>query len=106
MCKSIFQLAQYSSPAFLALAHVIEMAIREGAYGAGDRLPSQRMLADLLGLHVNTVCRALRETRRRGLTSGNRRKERGYLELPRRADSPNTVPGPKAALRPFRGFSA
>lgn len=74
MCRSIFQLAQDSGPAYLALAGAIEMAIREGAYQAGDRLPSQRLLADFLGLHVNTVCRAFRETGRRGLTSGNRRQ--------------------------------
>jgi DNA-binding transcriptional regulator YhcF (GntR family) len=32
------------------------------------------MLADFLGLHVNTVNRAMRETARRGLTTGSRRR--------------------------------
>jgi GntR family transcriptional regulator len=73
MNKSIFQLAPWAGPAYLALADAIELAIRAGSVQAGDRLPPQRMLADFLGLHVNTVNRAFRETRQRGLTSGNRR---------------------------------
>jgi GntR family transcriptional regulator len=73
MNTSIFQLAPWAGPAYLALADAIELAIRAGSVQAGDRLPPQRMLADFLGLHVNTVNRALRETRQRGLTSGNRR---------------------------------
>ncbi|MFL9937047.1 GntR family transcriptional regulator [Paraburkholderia sp. RL18-103-BIB-C] len=73
MNKSIFPLAPWAGPAYLALADAIELAIRAGSVQAGDRLPPQRMLADLLGLHVNTVNRAFRETRQRGLTSGDRR---------------------------------
>jgi GntR family transcriptional regulator len=75
MNKSIFQLAPWAGPAYLALADAIELAIRAGSVQAGDRLPPQRMLADFLGLHVhvNTVNRAFREPRQRGLTSGNRR---------------------------------
>ena len=73
MNKSIFQFGLCAGPAYLALADAIELAIRAGSVQAGDRLPPQRMLADFLGLHVNTVNRAFRETRQRGLTSGNRR---------------------------------
>ncbi|WP_408370651.1 MULTISPECIES: GntR family transcriptional regulator [unclassified Paraburkholderia] len=73
MNKSIFQLAPCAGPAYLALADAVELAILAGSVQAGDRLPPQRMLADFLGLHVNTVNRAFRETRKRGLTSGNRR---------------------------------
>jgi DNA-binding transcriptional regulator YhcF (GntR family) len=39
------------------------------------------MLADFLGLHVNTVNRALRETARRGLTVGSGRKGTIILRL-------------------------
>ncbi len=73
MNKSIFPLAPWAGPAYLALADAIELAIRAGSVQAGGRLPPQRMLADFLGLHVNTVNRAFRETRQRGLTSGDRR---------------------------------
>jgi GntR family transcriptional regulator len=73
MNTSIFQFAPWAGPAYLALADAIERAILAGSVQAGDRLPPQRMLADFLGLHVNTVNRAFRETRQRGLTSGNRR---------------------------------
>jgi GntR family transcriptional regulator len=73
MNKSILQLAPWAGPAYLALADAIEPAIRAGSAQAGDRLPPQRMLADFLGLHVNAVNRAFRETRQRGLTSGNKR---------------------------------
>ena len=73
MNTSIFQFAPWAGLAYLALADAIERAILAGSVQAGDRLPPQRMLADFLGLHVNTVNRAFRETRQRGLTSGNRR---------------------------------
>jgi GntR family transcriptional regulator len=73
MNKSIFRLAPWAGPAYLALADAIELAIQAGSVQAGDRLPPQRILADFLGLHVNTVNRAFRETRQRGLTCGNRR---------------------------------
>ncbi|MFM0631943.1 GntR family transcriptional regulator [Paraburkholderia xenovorans] len=72
MNESIFQLAPCAGPAYLALADAVELAILAGSVQAGDRLPPQQMLADFLGLHVNTVNRAFRETRKRGLTSGNR----------------------------------
>ncbi|WP_084753992.1 MULTISPECIES: GntR family transcriptional regulator [Paraburkholderia] len=82
MDTSIFQLAPWAGPAYLALADAIELAIQAGSVQARDRLPSQRMLADFLGLHVNTVNRVLREARRRGLTIGNRRhRNRGACHI-------------------------
>jgi GntR family transcriptional regulator len=74
-------------PTYLAVADEIESAIRAGRFEVGNRLPSQRMLADFLGLHVNTVNRAMRETARRGLTAGSKR--RGTVILRQSACSGN-----------------
>ena len=67
-------LSSYTGPVYLAVVEAIETAIRAGRFKTGDMLPPQRMLADFLGLHVNTVNRAMRETARRGLTAGSRRR--------------------------------
>ena len=57
-------------PAYLAVVEALQSGIATGRLKPGDRLPLQRLLADFLGLHVNTVNRAMRETARRGLTNG------------------------------------
>jgi DNA-binding transcriptional regulator YhcF (GntR family) len=64
------------------VADEIETAIRSGRFKAGNRLPSQRLLADFLGLHVNTVNRAMRETARRGLTAVSKRSGTVILGQP------------------------
>ncbi|MBC8751585.1 MULTISPECIES: GntR family transcriptional regulator [Paraburkholderia] len=74
MSRWIPDLSAHGGPAYLAIADEIETAIRVGGFKAGDRLPSQRMLADFLGLRLNTVNRAMRETARRGLTTGSARR--------------------------------
>jgi DNA-binding transcriptional regulator YhcF (GntR family) len=56
---------------YLAIAAQIEEAINKGVFVPGDRLPSQRSIADDLGFHLNTVNRAFREVARRGLGRGN-----------------------------------
>lgn len=58
------------TPAYLAIVEEIARGIREGGLQAGERLPTHRLLADLLGLNVSTVTRAYREAARRGLVSG------------------------------------
>ncbi|MFM0211160.1 winged helix-turn-helix domain-containing protein [Paraburkholderia sediminicola] len=63
----------YSGPSYLALASAIEDAIKAGLVRPGEKLPSQRLMADFLGLHVNTVNRGLRELAWRGHTRGNTR---------------------------------
>ncbi|SEB17978.1 GntR family transcriptional regulator [Paraburkholderia sartisoli] len=62
-----------TSPYYLAIADALEEAVHAGVFQTGDRLPSQRILADFLGLHVNTINRAMRESARRGLTRGHTR---------------------------------
>jgi GntR family transcriptional regulator len=61
-------------PVYLAIADAIEKAISAGRLHPGDTLPPQRLLADFMGLHVNTVNRAMREAARRGLTYGKTRR--------------------------------
>jgi len=59
---------------YLAIASQIEQAIRAGIFRAGDRLPSQRAIADGLGFHVNTINAAFKEAARRGLIQGCTRR--------------------------------
>ncbi|CAE6966595.1 winged helix-turn-helix domain-containing protein [Paraburkholderia madseniana] len=56
---------------YLAIAAQIEEAITLGVFAPGDRLPSQRAIADDLGFHRNTVNAAFREAARRGLIRSN-----------------------------------
>jgi DNA-binding transcriptional regulator YhcF (GntR family) len=74
-------LHQYQGPAYRAVVAAVEADIATGRLRPGDRLPSQRVLADFLGLNVNTVNRAMRETARRGLTAANTRKGTVVLGL-------------------------
>jgi len=64
------RLDRRSGPRYLALADAIADDIQVGRLSAGDRLPPQRDLADLLGLNVTTVTRGYAEADRRGLVSG------------------------------------
>ncbi|WP_322011688.1 PLP-dependent aminotransferase family protein [Paraburkholderia sp. J12] len=56
-----------AGPRYAQLATFIERAIATGALRPGDRLPPQRMLADLLGVNLTTVTRGLNEAHRRHL---------------------------------------
>jgi DNA-binding GntR family transcriptional regulator len=58
----------------LAIADQIEEAIRDGRLCTGDRLPTQRGLADDLGFHLNTINAAFREAARRGLIESRTRR--------------------------------
>jgi len=49
------------------VAAELRRAIAEGEATAGERLPPARDLAAVLGVHTNTVLRALRELRDEGL---------------------------------------
>jgi GntR family transcriptional regulator len=50
-----------------AIIAAIEQAILNGRLQPGQILPPQRLTADLMGLHVNTINRAMREAANRGL---------------------------------------
>ena len=49
------------------VAAELRRAIAEGEAAPGERLPPARDLAAVLGVHTNTVLRALRELREEGL---------------------------------------
>lgn len=57
-------------PTYLAVADAIGDSVRRGELRPGDRLPTHRLLADLLGVNVSTVTRAYREAARRRLLGG------------------------------------
>ena len=56
-----------SGPLYLAIADALAADIETGQLNAGDRLPSQRGLAEALKIDFTTVGRAFAEARRRGL---------------------------------------
>jgi DNA-binding transcriptional MocR family regulator len=56
-----------AGPRYVQLAVCIERAVAAGSLKPGDRLPSQRILADLLKVNLTTITRALNEAHRRNL---------------------------------------
>jgi len=56
-----------SGARYIQLAAAIETAIGDDSLAAGDRLPTHRALADLLGVTVGTITRGYAEAERRGL---------------------------------------
>ncbi|MEO0762321.1 MAG: PLP-dependent aminotransferase family protein, partial [Pseudomonadota bacterium] len=63
-------LATRQGPTYLALADAIAEDIARGRLADGDHLPTQRHLADALGLDVTTIARGYREAARRLLVEG------------------------------------
>jgi GntR family transcriptional regulator len=57
-----------------AIDSAIEEAILDGRLQPGQILPPQRLTADLMGLHVNTVNRAMHEAAERGLVHATSRQ--------------------------------
>jgi DNA-binding transcriptional MocR family regulator len=55
---------------YLQIADAIEQALLEGSLRPGERLPTQRALAQLLQVDLNTITRAYDEARRRHLLEG------------------------------------
>ncbi len=67
-------IAATTGPIYLAVADAIARGIEEGALAAGERLPSQRALADRLGVDLTTITRAYAEAARRGLVLNEDRR--------------------------------
>ncbi len=63
-------IANESTPRYIALADSIERDVAAGVLEPGARLPTHRELAELLGVTVGTVSRGYAEAERRGLTVG------------------------------------
>lgn len=61
---------QRSGPIYQAIADAIGRDIETGRMRPGSRLPTQRDLAQQLGVTLTTVTRAYEEAQRRGLVSG------------------------------------
>jgi DNA-binding transcriptional MocR family regulator len=59
-----------SQPLYVRLVEALEAAIRDGELQAGDQLPPQRTVAELLGVDLTTVTRAYAAARVRGLIEG------------------------------------
>jgi DNA-binding transcriptional MocR family regulator len=58
------------TPRYAAIVDALAGDIEAGRLNPGDRLPTQRELADQLGLSVGTVTRAYADAERRGLVRG------------------------------------
>lgn len=58
-------LIEAEGPLYLQIAAAIEDDVARGRLNPGDRLPSQRVLAETLGIDMTTVTRAYAEGRRR-----------------------------------------
>ncbi len=57
-------------PAYLQLVQQVEHALRMGALGPGDRLPTVKEVVGEIALNPNTVLKAYRELEVRGLVEG------------------------------------
>ncbi|MGD7285856.1 PLP-dependent aminotransferase family protein [Ralstonia pseudosolanacearum] len=66
------QMQGFEGPAYLRLVRALAAGIDSGELRAGVELPSQRSLAEHLGIHFTTVTRAYTEAKRRGLISAQR----------------------------------
>ncbi len=57
-------------PKYKLIAQAIGESVRDGSLARGERLPTQRHLADELGISLNTVSRAYAEATDRGFLNG------------------------------------
>ncbi|MDR6759399.1 DNA-binding transcriptional MocR family regulator [Mycoplana sp. BE70] len=60
-------------PAYSAIATQLQAEIAAGIYAPGTALPTQRDLANQLGVNVSTILRAYQELQARGLVTGRKR---------------------------------
>jgi GntR family transcriptional regulator / MocR family aminotransferase len=78
-----------SRPGYLRIAEALRQAIQAGQAKPGERLPSSRTLATLLGVHRHTVAAAMDELVAEGwLEAGERRAHRVCHVLPSEFFSP------------------
>lgn len=81
-----------------AIVRCLEQDVHAGRLEAGAQLPTQRALADLLGVTVGTVTRAYNEARRRGLIHGRVGQGTFVSTAPRPTLAPAELPqGPCTA---------
>lgn len=83
-------LQSFSGPKYLALAHALAAGVEKGELSLGDRLPSHRELAEMFGVTIATITKAVAEASRRGLVVA--RKGSGtYVQIPSAQISPVTI---------------
>lgn len=82
-------------PFYLAIADALAADISRGRVQPGERLPTQRDLAEMMGLDLTTITRAYAEAARRGLIVGEGR--RGSFVRGRAAETDAALAGGEAA---------
>jgi GntR family transcriptional regulator/MocR family aminotransferase len=83
MHELILAVPKDGRPGYLRIAEGLRNAITAGRVQPGERLPSSRMLADMLGVHRHTVIAAMDELVAEGwLEAEQRRAHRVVKELP------------------------
>ena len=55
---------------YIAIAEAIERDVRNGVLKPGQKMPTHRELADIIGVNVTTITRAYKEAERRGIVTG------------------------------------
>jgi len=104
-------------PVYLAIADALARDLERGLLAPGERLPTHRALARLLGVNVVTITRAYAEAQRRGLVDGevgrgtfvSRRDARPTSSLPlvpdgERIDFRFNLPAVDSAVFDVRGL--
>lgn len=83
---------------YIAIADALERDVRNGTLKPGDRMPTHRELADIIGVNVTTITRAYRDAEKRGLITGT--VGRGtYIAADSGTDSSMAQPGDKVERR-------
>src|ERR1700760_3376914 len=80
-------LKQWGKPHYLAIVEALADDIRMGRLTSGMRLPTQRALAEALGLNFTTVSRGYVEAHKRGLIEGRVGQGTFVIDLARSARS-------------------
>ena len=89
MLDLVLTVPQDSRPGYLRIAEALRVAIQAGQAKPGEKLPSSRVLAEMLGVHRHTVTAAMDELVAEGwLESGERRAHRVCEVLPSEFFSP------------------
>ncbi len=73
---------KHDEPMYISLVRALSEDVAAGKLPVGTRLPTQRDLADKLGVALGTITRAYSEAERRGLVYGDGRRGTFVGELP------------------------
>ena len=79
----IYLLDRRPGPVWRNVLASLETAIRTRQVLTGEVLPPQRLMADFMGVHTNTVNRAMREAARRGFVSAHTRPGTTVIARPK-----------------------